>query len=37
VTNGCKVYVVGLFSDPIVAVEGYLNELGKASGGKAVG
>lgn len=37
VTNGCKVYVCGLASDPIAQVEGELNELGRRSGGKAIG
>lgn len=37
VTNGAKVYVCGLESDPISSVESELNELGKASGGTAIG
>ncbi|KAG4418087.1 hypothetical protein IFR04_008748 [Cadophora malorum] len=37
VTNGAKVYVCGLESDPISEVENELSELGKASGGSAVG
>jgi NAD(P)-dependent dehydrogenase (short-subunit alcohol dehydrogenase family) len=37
VTNGCKVYVCGLASDPIQEVEASLNELGKSSGGTAIG
>ncbi|KAG4435627.1 hypothetical protein IFR05_008902 [Cadophora sp. M221] len=37
VTNGAKVYVCGLESDPISLVEDELNELGKASGGSANG
>lgn len=36
-TNGAKVYVCGLESDPITEVESDLNELGKASGGSAIG
>lgn len=36
-TNGAKVYVCGLESDPIEDVERELGELGKASGGSAVG
>lgn len=36
-TNGVKVYVCGLESDPIGEVEKHLNELGKSSGGSAVG
>ncbi len=35
VTNGAIVYVCGLKSDPISQVEKELNDLGKASGGKA--
>ncbi|TVY59421.1 Rhamnolipids biosynthesis 3-oxoacyl-[acyl-carrier-protein] reductase [Lachnellula cervina] len=37
VTNGAKVYVCGLESDPIKEVEATLNDHGKASGGTAVG
>jgi len=37
VTNGCKVYVCGLSSDPIAEVEESLDELGKQSGGTAYG
>ncbi|KAH7397611.1 short-chain dehydrogenase [Cadophora sp. MPI-SDFR-AT-0126] len=37
VTNGAKVYVCGLESDPISEVEEELNGLGNASGGSAVG
>ncbi|KAF8849674.1 NAD(P)-binding protein [Acephala macrosclerotiorum] len=37
VTNGCKVYVCGLESDPIDAVQEELNLLGKSSGGSAAG
>lgn len=36
-TNGAKVYVCGLESDPIASVEDELNDLGKSSGGSAVG
>ena len=36
-TNGAKVYVCGLESDPISEAENELSELGKASGGSAVG
>lgn len=36
-TNGAKVYVCGLESDPIAEVEKELNELGKSGGGCAVG
>ncbi|KAK1623799.1 putative short-chain dehydrogenase [Colletotrichum phormii] len=37
VTNGAKVYVVALPSDPIEEAVEELNELGKASGGSAIG
>ncbi|TVY85226.1 Rhamnolipids biosynthesis 3-oxoacyl-[acyl-carrier-protein] reductase [Lachnellula suecica] len=37
VTNGAKVYVCGLESDPIKEVEATLNDLGNTSGGSAVG
>ncbi|KAK0103710.1 hypothetical protein ONS95_005717 [Cadophora gregata] len=37
VTNGTKVYVCGLESDPISEVEKELNDLGKTSGGSAIG
>ena len=37
VTNGCEVFVCGLESDPISKVEETLNDLGKASGGSAIG
>lgn len=36
-TNGVKVYVCGLESDPISEVENELNELGKERGGSAIG
>ena len=36
-TNGAKVYVCGLESDPIKDVEKELSELGKVSGGSAIG
>ena len=36
-TNGCKVYVCGLSFDPISEVETFLNEVGKESGGSAIG
>lgn len=35
-TNGAKVYVCGLESDPIAEVERELNELGKVGGGSAI-
>jgi hypothetical protein len=37
VTNGAKVYVVALPSDPIMETVDALNELGKESGGHAEG
>ncbi|KAH7346811.1 putative short-chain dehydrogenase [Rhexocercosporidium sp. MPI-PUGE-AT-0058] len=37
VTNGAKVYVCGLESDPISEVERELNDLGKGAGGSAIG
>jgi hypothetical protein len=37
VANGAKVYVCGLESDPISQVSSTLNELGKSSGGSAIG
>lgn len=36
-TNGAKVYVCGLPSDPIQAVEHELNNLGRSAGGSAIG
>jgi NAD(P)-dependent dehydrogenase (short-subunit alcohol dehydrogenase family) len=37
VTNGCKVFVCGLESDPISEVGQSLNDLGKASDGSTIG
>jgi short-subunit dehydrogenase involved in D-alanine esterification of teichoic acids len=36
VSNGAKVYVCGLETDPIKEVEAELNDLGKVSGGTAL-
>lgn len=36
-SNGVKVYVCGLESDPIEDVAKELNDLGKSSGGSAFG